>query len=56
VEHCLLTGRIVERQRDAVTLEWKYRVRGVGVAGQAMEVVVRRSLTGKMVVITVYVD
>lgn len=28
VEHCILTGKIVERQRDAVTAEWKYCIMG----------------------------
>jgi len=33
VEHSLLTGKIVERQKDSVTGEWKYSVNctpGVG--------------------------
>jgi hypothetical protein len=27
VEHGLLTGKILERQRDTTTAEWKYRIR-----------------------------
>ena len=27
VEHCILTGKILERQKDKVTAEWKYRLR-----------------------------
>lgn len=26
VEHCILTGKILERQKDKVTAEWKYRI------------------------------
>jgi hypothetical protein len=29
VEHAILTGRIVERQRDVHTREWKYVVEGM---------------------------
>jgi len=25
VERCILTGKVLERQKDAVTAEWKYR-------------------------------
>ena len=28
VEHCILTGKIVKRQRDRVTGGWKYSVKG----------------------------
>ncbi len=28
IENCVLTGEILERQKDAESAEWKYRVRG----------------------------
>jgi len=28
VECCILTGEIIERQKDRITSEWKYRIRG----------------------------
>jgi len=55
VEHALLTGGIVERQRDRDTREWKYVVSGQSRAGDAIGVVGKLSPTGKLVIITVYV-
>jgi hypothetical protein len=54
VERSLLTGEIVERQKDAVTGEWKYLIKGDTVAGNEMMTVVKISPTGKLVIITVY--
>jgi len=54
LEHCLLVGQIVERQRDRTTSEWKYRVRGFDVANSPIEVVAKLAPTGKLVVITAY--
>ncbi len=54
IEHCLLTGQIVERQRDQETSEWKYRVRGMDVADALIEVVAKFAPTGTLVVITAY--
>ena len=54
IEHCFLTGRILERQRDQATSEWKYRVRGVDAADEPIEVVAKLAPTGKLVVITAY--
>jgi hypothetical protein len=54
VERGLLTGEIVERQKDAVTGEWKYLVKGNTVAGDEMMIVAKISPTGKLVIITVY--
>jgi len=54
VERSLLTGEIVERQKDAVTGEWKYLVKGNTVAGDDMVTVTKVSPTGKLVIITVY--
>ena len=54
VESAILSGRIVERQKDRVTSENKYRLRGEALDGSSMEVVVKFGVTGKLVVITVY--
>jgi Domain of unknown function (DUF4258) len=54
VEACILSGQIVERQRDRVTAENKYRVRGLSLDGLPMETVVKLGATGKLVIITVY--
>jgi len=54
IERAILTGKIVQRQRDAVTAESKYRIRGGTVGGDKIEVIVKESLTGKVVIMTVY--
>ena len=54
VERGVLTGEIVERQKDAQTGEWKYLVRGHTVTGDDIVVVGKIGLTGKLVIITVY--
>lgn len=54
VERGVLTGEITERQKDRVTEEWKYLVQGQTVAGDAVVVVAKLSVTGKLVIITVY--
>ncbi|MBV7329876.1 DUF4258 domain-containing protein [Chloroflexi bacterium TSY] len=54
VERAILTGSIVERQQDHQTGEWKYLVLGQSVHGIEMTVVGKVSITGKLVIITVY--
>jgi hypothetical protein len=54
VERCLLTGRIVERQRDRQRREWKYLVQGQAVDGTPMVVVARIGRTRRLVILTVY--
>ncbi len=56
VERGILTGRIIERQKDRITAAWKYLVKGETVAGDAVVVVARLSITGKLVIITVYLE
>lgn len=56
VESGILNGKIVERQKDKVTDEWKYRIIGQTVDGSEVEVVAKLSPTGKLVIITVYVS
>ncbi len=54
VERCILTGKILERQKDKDTAEWKYRVNGKSLSGGEVEVVAKLGPTGKLVIITVY--
>ena len=56
VERVILTGEIVERQKDNETGEWKYLVRGLTLEEIAAVVVTKLSPTGKMVILTVFVD
>ncbi len=55
VERGIMTGRIVERQKDRETGEWKYVVEGKTVAGGDVVVVGKLGATGKLVIITVFV-
>ncbi|MBI3915926.1 MAG: DUF4258 domain-containing protein [Betaproteobacteria bacterium] len=54
LENIILTGRIVERQRDRQTHETKVLIRGRSLDGRAAEVVVKLGLTGALYIITVY--
>ncbi len=54
VESAILTGEIIERQKEKTTAEWKYLVRGQTVASDNVIVVAKSSPTGKLVIITVY--
>jgi hypothetical protein len=54
VEHSILTGKILERQTDQLTLEYKYRIRGQSLDADEMETIVKFSLIEKIVIITVY--
>jgi hypothetical protein len=55
IEQGILTGEIIERQRDKVTAESKYRIRGRTTDGGEVEIIAKLSPTGKVVIITVYV-
>ena len=55
IEQVILTGQIVERQRDQRRREWKYLVEGETLDGDAARVVSKIGPTGKLVVVTVYV-
>ncbi len=55
VDRVILTGEIIERQKDRVTAEWKYLVEGETIGGDVGIVVAKLSVTGKLVIITVYV-
>ena len=54
VERGILTGEILERQRDRMTGEAKYRMQGESIAGFEVEILTKLSPTGKLVIITVY--
>jgi len=54
VEQAVLLGRILERQKDRITGERKYRVRGEALDGSMIELILKLSPTGKLVIITVY--
>jgi hypothetical protein len=57
VESVILTGEIIERQRDRKTRELKYLVRGESVDGSRSAVVVSKfGPTDKLVILTVYVE
>jgi hypothetical protein len=54
VEHCILTGKIIERQKDKASAESKYRINGKTISGNEMELIAKLGATGKVVIITVY--
>ena len=56
IEHVVLTGKIIERQSDHHTEEWKYLVVGQSIHGKNVVVVTKMSIMDKLVIITVYLD
>lgn len=52
IEHCILTGDVLMRQRDRMTAEWKYVIEGETLGGQRAHVVAKIGPTGKLIVIT----
>lgn len=54
VEHAILTGEILERQRDRQTNEPKYRLEGESLEDALIETALKISPTGKVVIMTVY--
>lgn len=54
VERGILTGEILERQKDRSTAEWKYRINGKTISDKDIEIICKLSLTGKLAIITVY--
>jgi hypothetical protein len=54
LERCVLTGEIIERNRNTVTAEWKYTIEGNTVSGDKIGIIGKISVTGKLVIITVY--
>jgi len=55
VESVMLTGEIFERQKDRLTADWKYLIKGQ-IEHQDTVVVAKLSVTGKLVIITVYIE
>jgi hypothetical protein len=57
VESAILTGEIIEQQRDRETKKRKYLVRGNTVEGDTCAVVVSKfGPTDKLIILTVYVE
>jgi hypothetical protein len=54
LENILLTGRIVERQKDRGTRETKTVIRGRILDGREGEAVVKINLSGVLYVVTIY--
>ncbi len=54
LERIVLTGAIIEKQRDRQTSESKYRIKGQTIDGSPAETVVKISITQKAVFVTVY--
>ena len=55
-ENLILTGTIVERQRDRRTREVKYIVRGTTLSGVSAETAVKIAPDGNLFALTVYCD
>ncbi len=56
IENGILTGEIVERQKDSETDEWKYLVAGKTFDDDDITIVVKLSKTDELVIITVYLE
>jgi hypothetical protein len=54
LERIVLTGAIVEKQRDRETAESKYRINGQTIDGSSAETVVKVSMAQRVVFVTVY--
>jgi hypothetical protein len=56
LENIILSGQIIERQKDVRTREVKYVVRGFTLDERHAETVVKIGPLGNLFVVTVYVD
>ena len=56
LENIILTGQVIERQRDRSTRETKYVIQGSTLEGNAGEVVAKIGHNGKLFVITIYIS
>ena len=57
LEHAILTGAILERQKDRETREWKYVVRGEAIDGSGVFVLAKFGAASKLLyIITVYAE
>lgn len=48
IERIVLNGKIIERQQDKKSAEWKYRIRGKFSSGLVVEVVAKIEYYGKI--------
>lgn len=56
VEEAILNGNIIERQRDAESGEFKYLLAGKTFDDASLIVVAKLSHTGKVVIVTVFLE
>ncbi len=56
IEQAILTGEILERQKDRTTAESKYRIKGLAMDNNEIEIIAKLNQTGKLVIITVYIS
>lgn len=56
IESAILTGSILERQKDHETQEWKYVLRGEAIDGTVVFVVAKFGVIGKLFLLTVYAE
>jgi len=54
IESGILTGNIRERQKEKDIAEWKYVIEGQTLAGDTIAIAAKLSITGKLVIITVW--
>ena len=54
IERCILNGTIAERQKEAASSEWKYLVHSMTFTNRGISVVAKFSITGKLIIITVF--
>ena len=56
MESAILTGSLVERQKDRETGEWKYVIRGEALDGSGVLVVAKFGLVARLYILTVYAE
>ena len=54
IEHVIVNGKIVDKQREPLTGELKYRFKGQTLSNGIAETVVKFGFNGKAVIITVF--
>jgi hypothetical protein len=54
IESAILTGSVVERQRDSETREWKYVIKGETLDERNAVVVLKFGLVRRLYILTVY--
>ena len=57
VESAILTGKIVERQKETNTGEWKYVISGEAIHGRPLSVVAKFGTSAQMLyILTIYAE